>query len=57
MHVWQSPSDAGWGEGEFTKDVFFARNCITCPELYRKVMFANPFPMGCDQFQNQFCDS
>ena len=46
-----------WGEDQFTKKGF-SRNCIKCPELYRKAMFANASSCGLedwwwDQFQEQ----
>ena len=39
-----STSNGGAGKGQFI--TFCAGNCIKCPELSRKVIFANPLPHG-----------
>ena len=43
------------GLGEVSKLIFFARNCIKCPDLFRKITLIMPGPWGEGSiFQNVF---
>ena len=44
-HVHQPHLSWGRGKVQFT-EIFYARNCIKCPELYRIVMFVNTVQQG-----------
>ena len=45
-------ANLSWGGGEGKLTTFCVRNCIKCPEIYRKVMFANLPPNGVGSLSN-----